>query len=1155
MKLLDTYHGGDDEFEGDHTVTLRALPAGALIRRAIITLTPAQPATGTQFEEILSFTDSPGDWGVTRNSSSAGRFVEVDFHARRTLVMVTGSNLPGTNLQVDLGGTYVELNDRGAIRAPDDQRFVLPNDGRLPGLMVNKFKLSRPEGNTPQIESVTIRSVPTNLSVRLGQMPAFWTRLGELTAAESSPDFAAVLTAFLATAAVEQGYYALPFVIHSDTIARLDVTVEIDYIMQQAVLPPHLPEVTLPYTFSTQPGISPDLLTVNLPRQALPIAGLTGAQIRGEFQPTRIAAGPIGQEPESLLVVASPMCSLAQPLHSEIEIEVSGIDLPLANTQPGLAGMHISIQSDADGKPSGQTLATAAVRVEKPLPGQSSWGSASLPTPFRVVPGGRYWIILQSQVGEAYWRSVIDAAAVHPLQCSRDAGLSWRVAATPGAIGPLSALFRLRHTPERFTVPVQLQIGSGPEAIRRRLDEFAPLGRIEFSFDFADALGQYLAHPAIGSACGSGELLHNGGFDQPPHTDATRLLFGFDVGRSTMLQGEVDLSRGVNLNTRRYLRLSIDDQPAIRIDCAGADPGRTTLNEIVAAINSAARQQIASALAPGITGDPRRVLQLERSASRSDALMLLPWCEDSVPEGWTRPPDSDGTISRIKLPALAGNRQGSKRAQPERIVAALETRLPKPVIIAQRLPVSAGCTYALRLGYESFRSMQTFEAIFGLSADSDEIDHRPAAAPRWQVRWLGFDGQIVAQEQAELVSTRSLEGNQTNFGRVEERLIAPAQAMQAELRLIQPALGLLLLEDVSFAPVLDAAVNGDFRRWAQACDACPRLPVGWTDAGGWIDQGIATDKSSLAVELRGDGLEDAVLSQVVAVSGAELYQLQVRARPEAMPTADPATQPVQQRARLELRWLAAAPIGTPLLLPLDGSDFPLRVWAGAAPADAQQAEIRLIQPLNGGRLSVESVSLSRVEQVAVPLVFLSEAPGDLTVSQLRVAYDLPAPPIESARAARSRAQAQPAIQPFSAGRHLSHHSPLAEHSIADISGASARLVQRLLDARPPITTIAELAAVDLAVTIPQIPAAELQELKTKAEMVLSVQVAVESFDRLAETSLETIVALPLAELARRANHPTAPAEQLQRSLRALRLLLKNTAFRSLRVSDLAAGRA
>jgi hypothetical protein len=81
-----------------------------------------------------------------------------------------------------------------------------------------------------------------------------------------------------------------------------------------------------------------------------------------------------------------------------------------------------------------------------------------------------------------------------------------------------------------------------------------------------------------------------------------------------------------------------------------------------------------------------------------------------------------------------------------------------------------------------------------------------------------------------------------------------------------------------------------------------------------------------------------------------------------------------------------------IIIPLDEQDFSPHTWVRNAPEGATSVEIRLIQPKGKGDLLVESVSLSRADVVSVPLILLSEAPGELTVSDLRVAYDLPEPP-------------------------------------------------------------------------------------------------------------------------------------------------------------------
>ena len=63
-----------------------------------------------------------------------------------------------------------------------------------------------------------------------------------------------------------------------------------------------------------------------------------------------------------------------------------------------------------------------------------------------------------------------------------------------------------------------------------------------------------------------------------------------------------DLSRGVDLQANAYLRLAIDNQPAIEIYCAGKRPRATTLDEIVTAINRATQAAWGSEVASSYQG-------------------------------------------------------------------------------------------------------------------------------------------------------------------------------------------------------------------------------------------------------------------------------------------------------------------------------------------------------------------------------------------------------------------------------------------------------------------------------------------------------------------------------------------------------------------------
>lgn len=976
MKLKDDYSGENAPFEGDRTLWLHSLPAGAIVERAMVTVSPADSAFIETFSETTSANHLLArDWGITINSPFQSGWSEVDFHARRTLVSVQGTNLVGATLQVDLGGIYANISATGTIKSPDDPAFEVAANGVLPSLTVSRFRLSRLPFNAatqPSITQLTLRTVPTNVSLRLGETLPVWTRLGELTTSATSPDFAPILNAFLAQSVPENGFYAVPLIVHTDAIARLTIAIDLDFVIAQPVLPPHLPEVTLTYSFSTLPQQDLDLVTAWLPQQAIPLAGRSQAEIQGAFEPTRVAAGDLGEDPITIPVLVSPHCSLAQAFVSNRELAVTGIDLPLGNTEPGLAGLSLSIQADTDGKPFGDALTSAAVVVEKTLPNQSSWGSATLPVPFRVLPGVRLWLILQSLTGNAYWQTTPTGAETD-LQCSRDSGLSWRPATVLESPTSPTALFRLRDVPERFTLPVQLQIGRGPGAVRRRLDEFAPLGRVEFSFDFAAALKTYLDSPVLASPCGNGELLSNPDLSQPAHDDASDRLFGFGARwPSSVLTGEVSLSRSVNLSVEKFITLSIGSEPPRLIDCAGNNPKRTTPEEIVAAINQAMGATVAA-----LTSDLRLRISPGRSEGSEDVVELHAWCRPQVPQGWSGVPgrvfrakrNNRGQVSAVLSAFLAVD-------APERLSsncflsdpAARPNLTGEPAVLSQQIAVSGNCSYQLRL---------FFDVDFDFGGNHNQPSIR---LPRWEIEWFTVDNLSLGIV-SETIDYEHRIGREEPDPYVQTAITqAPPEATQATIRCLQPSPGSLIIEAISFRPTTETVNNGDF-----AMTDRDGLPLGWQVVGGQV----SVDSHGMAV-LDG-GAEDAILLQELPVTTGIHYVLKVRSYwKSASPLAnEPALLP---QAGVALQWIGATGLlGDPTEIILSGQRFAEIAWQGQAPTAASQVELRLIQPRQGGILSVDRVSFTPIILQAVPLIFLSEAPGELTVSNPIVTYDVPAP--------------------------------------------------------------------------------------------------------------------------------------------------------------------
>jgi hypothetical protein len=113
--------------------------------------------------------------------------------------------------------------------------------------------------------------------------------------------------------------------------------------------------------------------------------------------------------------------------------------------------------------------------------------------------------------------------------------------------------------------------------------------------------------------------------------DARTRLFGevepFQTGqtpRAARATGERDLSLGVDLRERSKLRIRVDDSPAVTVECAGEQPGRTLLSEIVLALTAQ--------FGAGVASHDGRFLSLVSPTSGPDSSLVfesLPADEDA----------------------------------------------------------------------------------------------------------------------------------------------------------------------------------------------------------------------------------------------------------------------------------------------------------------------------------------------------------------------------------------------------------------------------------------------------------------------------------------------------------------------------------------------
>ena len=1190
MRLQECFAGQNAPFEGDLVLWLHSLPEGAHITQATATLAPVGGGVYP-----LTFDDAgSGGWGATREPPTAGaqHWAVADFHARRGLSAVRAARNPvgPASVQIDVGGVWMGLAADGTPLAPDKPPLWLllesdVSEITLPPLSGEKIKLTaatkKDDTVNPDITltlcGVTLRSVPTNVSARVGTLPPFWTHLGALTGPVTSPDFAAVLNAFLQTAAAENGFYALPFTFHSDTIAALAITVTLEYALKTTVLPAHLPEASLTYDLSTQAaGEQATLLQVRAPRGARIVSA--EGHVRGSFESSRLTLGAVGalQVAGALPVTASQ--SLAQPFEMANETPASSMDLPL--TCAAAATLQLALQSDADGKPSGEVLLRAELRLESAPPGDAGWRNVKLPTTYHFLPGRRYWLVLQSLEGEADWTLQSDAGAAPGLQRSTDGGFSWRTVNGGGAAG-----FRLRHTPQRFSVPVQLQVGADADAQTVRLDAFAPLGRIEFAVDFGAALDTVLSSPAMVSPCGAGNLLANADFALPGHDDASWRLFGFGArsitpyatAYSAQLEGEVALEEVLDLSRERTITLAIDDGEPVCIHCAGLEPARTHRDEVIAAINRAMKASVASyGEVEGQTGVKRLIIRSPTDGP-SSAVHLHAWCRYQLPQHWNgvpnrvlrlRNPGSGQLQTLLIAPSTVAPPEEKNAMRAARVVArapaptstpppsgfsrVVVTPSPEPTapaeivaerskgaaqaaewlsacfatateetaplasetpFLAQRVAVSGGCTYALRLEATPHRLVETLT---------------PAL---WRVIW--FDAGGVRLEATQGVLRPQNEKDRRIA--LTTLTTAPPQAVQAEVRLEQPAPGALEVQTVTFTPTCERLINSVFP------PVMAQAPVGWTEQR---------------------TPEQVTFIQRAAIKGGAAYTLRFQTV-RTGPPGDTSALPEAQRTRVELHWLSGeSALGAPALFPLDGPDFPSRAWRSEAPPQATHAEIRWIKPQGAEGIALRWISLTQDDVAVVPLNFLSEAPGTLTVSGFNVTYEpppLPDPIVTSEQQlleAQYRAHYGQMVAPMMVMKPAPQATTfrpvtrLGEQAIESIAGVGSTMGALLTEAG--VKTIAELARIERLPELDSRTAERLLEVKATAELVESLQLDAKTYAVFADAPLEALLFAAPEALAARVSLPLSEIAHLLRELRALRLLLKNETFRQLRLGDLIA---
>ncbi|WP_020669594.1 helix-hairpin-helix domain-containing protein [Amycolatopsis nigrescens] len=503
MKVRTRHSGRRSPFERDRRLVLRRLPAGAVVTRAAITVSPHSLDPERRFTETITFAGPAGDWGANKRAvPGTPAAVEIELHARRQLAAVTGTGLTTGKLLVDLGGGFTPVGATGAIGGTPE--FELPASGELPGLTVTGLRISQTGSD---VTTLRVASPPSNVTLAVAGGPVFFTHFGALVEPVTTPDFAGLLQAMLPELEVLHGHHVVPFVLHSDSIARLDLVLDLEFEVETGAMPDGLGTMRVPYTFDGAPEGGRASLAVPPGMVAAP-GGTTG-RIQGAFEASKVVHGPVAAGAPAELVPLGPESPLAQPFVLDRTELATSVDLLLTAVTAEVA-LTVDLVEDADGKPGRRSLlpapaARALTRDQAPGP---TWVNIALPGEVEFTEGVRRWVVLQAKTGRAAWGT--DGTDGVSLQQTGDGGLSWRQA---GA-GPSAARLRLRHTARDFRMPLELRVAAEESEVAVSLQRFAPQGAIDLGLDFpevAAAVNEALTTAGHG-ADGGGEHVANGGF-------------------------------------------------------------------------------------------------------------------------------------------------------------------------------------------------------------------------------------------------------------------------------------------------------------------------------------------------------------------------------------------------------------------------------------------------------------------------------------------------------------------------------------------------------------------------------------------------------------------------------------------------------------------
>ncbi|MDJ0753562.1 MAG: glycosyltransferase [Ardenticatenaceae bacterium] len=206
------------------------------------------------------------------------------------------------------------------------------------------------------------------------------------------------------------------------------------------------------------------------------------------------------------------------------------------------------------------------------------------------------------------------------------------------------------------------------------------------------------------------------------------------------------------------------------------------------------------------------------------------------------------------------------------------------------------------------------------------------------------------------------------------RAIAPTGATQAEIRFTTPPNEGAAIDLVSFKGSLEGLENSDFQLRPD------NQLAGWTLSPA-AAASPTIDDSGAGVLINNGNPTEIVLAQILAVTGGNPYILTFSGQVEAASG--------NSHPQIELQWRTknGEPAGTPAVLSLDPAGPDQQGQNGMVPEEATEAQLRLIFPGNSA-VRIVHISFRPVELVEIPINFIAQAPGELSITDFNVAYEM-----------------------------------------------------------------------------------------------------------------------------------------------------------------------